>query len=106
MITHSKEDFSYYLSNRFIGSSAWRRIKAKNFPDDPRNARAAQRLLELESQIEIPDDMWEKIEPFYNESDSHFLGAVTDTNRDIGFKKNPRDFSAWLENLHSNLTRS
>jgi hypothetical protein len=106
MTTHSKEDFSYYLSNRFIGSSAWRRIKAKTFPDDPRNARAAQGLLELESQIEILDDVWEKLEPFYNESDSHFLAAVTDTNRDIGFKKNPRDFSAWLENLHSNLTRN
>jgi hypothetical protein len=104
-MTNSKEDFSHYISNRFISSSAWRRIKAKNFPDDPRNTKAAQRLLELESQIEIPDDVWDKIAPYYNESDSHFLAAVTDTNRDVGFRRHPRDFSAWLENLLSILTR-
>jgi hypothetical protein len=40
-MSNSKEDFEHYLSNRFIGSSAWRRTKAKNFPDNPRNAKAA-----------------------------------------------------------------
>jgi hypothetical protein len=106
IMTSTKEDFQHYCSNRFIESSAWRRIKTKKFPDDPRNARAAQRLLELESQIEIPDDVWETIEPFYSEYDTRFLAAVTDTNRDVGFRKHPRDFAAWLENLHSNLTRN
>jgi hypothetical protein len=31
---------------------------------DLRNAKAAQRLLELESQIEIPDNVWKAIAPF------------------------------------------
>jgi hypothetical protein len=66
-------------------------VKHKNFPDDPRNSRAAQRLLELESQLKIPDNVWEKIAPYYNESDRHFLAAVTDTNRDVGCKRHPRD---------------
>jgi hypothetical protein len=105
IMTNFKEDFSHYVSNRFISSSAWRQVKHKNFPDDPRNSRAAQRLLELESQIKIPDNVWEKIAPYYNESDRHFLAAVTDTNRDVGFRRHPRDFSEWLENLHDNLTR-
>jgi len=105
IMTNSKEDFSHYVSNRFISSSAWRQVKHKNFPDDPRNSRAAQRLLELESQIKIPDNVWEKLALYYIESDRHFLAAVTDTNRDVGFRRHPRDFSEWLENLHDNLTR-
>jgi hypothetical protein len=105
IMTNTKEDFAHYCSNRFIYGSAWRQTKQKNFPSDPRNGRAALRLLELESQIEIPDDMWEKIEPHYDEMSSNFLNAVTDTNREVGFKRHPADFTAWLENLHSNLTR-
>jgi hypothetical protein len=62
-MTNSKEDFSHYVSNRFISSSAWRQVKHKNFPDDPRNSRAAQRLRELESQIKIPDNVWENSHP-------------------------------------------
>ncbi|MBR1204489.1 MULTISPECIES: hypothetical protein [unclassified Bradyrhizobium] len=105
-MTNTREDFHFYCSNRFIGTSSWRQVKQKNFPQDPRNDRAAQRLLELESQIEITDQMWERIAPFYNESDSHFLAAVTDANRDVCFRTHPATFAAWFDNLHTNLTRA
>jgi hypothetical protein len=105
MTTNTKEDFAHYCSNRCIYGSSWRQTKQKDFPNDPRNGRAAQRWLELESQIEIPDHLWEKIKPHYDETSSNFLVAVTDTNREVGFKRHPRDFAAWLENLHTNLTR-
>jgi hypothetical protein len=55
--------------------------------------------------IEIPDLIWTAIAPYYNECDSRWLAAVSDTNRDIGFKRHPRDFSGYLENLVENLTR-
>jgi hypothetical protein len=55
----------------------------------------------LESQIVIPDDVWEKIKPLV--SDPICLAAISETNRDVGFRKHPADFADWLEDLHANL---
>jgi hypothetical protein len=105
IMTNYKEHCSQYLSNRLRGSSDWRRAQGTKFPEDRRNDKASERLLELESSIDIPDTVWNQIAPFYNECDSRWLAAVSDTNRDIGFRRHPRDFAAYLENLVSNLTR-
>jgi hypothetical protein len=43
------------------------------------------------------------IASYYDKTDAHFLAAVSDTNRDVGFRTNPRDFAAWLDILRSNL---
>jgi hypothetical protein len=104
-MTNYKEHCTRYLSNRLRGSSDWRRAQGTNFPADTRNDKASLRLLELESLIEIPDSIWTAIAPYYNESDTRWLAAVSDTNRDIGFRRHPRDFAAYLDNLMSNLTR-
>jgi hypothetical protein len=45
--------------------------------------------------------VWEQLAPLV--SDPVCLAAISDTNRDVAFRKNPRDFAAWLENLHANL---
>jgi hypothetical protein len=71
----------------FCGSSDWRRCQSAKFPNDPRNPKAQRRLLELEAEIAIPDASWEKLSPHYNEFDSHWLAAVSDTNRDVGFRR-------------------
>jgi hypothetical protein len=104
-MTNYKEHCTRYLSNRLRGSSDWRRAQGTKFPADTRNDKASVRLLELESLIEIPDLIWTSIAPYYDESDSRWLAAVSDTNRDIGFRRHPRDFAAYLDNLMSNLTR-
>jgi hypothetical protein len=106
IMTNKKYDCVHYLANRFQSNSAWRSGQFAKFPNDTRNARAAQRLLELESGIEISDALWDKLSPYYNESDTRWLAAVSETNRDVGFRKHPRDFAAWVENLLSNLTRN
>jgi hypothetical protein len=102
-MNYTKEDFAHCISKSFFRSSAWRDVKKKSFPSDARNGRAAQQLLELESQIQVQDDAWEDIVSYYDETDAHFLAAVSDTNRDVGFRTNPRDFAAWLDILRSNL---
>jgi hypothetical protein len=89
---HNKTNFGAALSEQFRTSALWRKAQAKRFKYDARNAEASQRLLELESQIVIPDDVWEKIKPL-----------VSDPNRDVGFRKHPADFADWLEDLHANL---
>jgi hypothetical protein len=97
-MTNYKEHCARFLSS---GSSNWRRAQGTKFPADTRNDKASLRLLELESLIEITDSIWTEIAPYYNESDSRWLAALSDTNRDIGFRRHPRDFAADLDNLLS-----
>jgi hypothetical protein len=99
---HNKEIFAAALSDQLRFSSKWRMSQGKRYKD-ARNAKAAQRLLELESQVAISDDVWQDLQPLV--SSSSFLPAISETNRDVGFRTHPADFPAWLENLHSNLTR-
>lgn len=101
---HNKSDFSATLSDQFRISANWRKAQAKRFTHDARNAEASQRLLELESGINIPDSVWQQMQPLV--SDPACLAVVSETNREVAFRKHPRDFTAWLENLHANLTRA
>jgi hypothetical protein len=50
-------------------------------------------LLELKSQIDIPDGVWKQIEPLV--ADLACLAVVSETNRDVAFRKHPVDFAAW-----------
>jgi hypothetical protein len=60
-------------------------------------------MCELESQIDIPDDVWEDIAHLVSDRKAS-LAAMSQTNREIGFKRHPRDFSAWLQSFILNLT--
>jgi len=100
---HNKSNFAA-LSDQFRTSANWRKGQAKRFAQDGRNADAAQRLLKLESQIVIQDEVWQHLQPLV--SGPACLAAISETNRDVGFRTRPADFAAWLENLHSNLTRN
>src|SRR5712664_4924004 len=101
---NNKNIFASTLSDQFRTSSNWRKAQAKRFTHDARNAEAAKRLLELESQIVIPENVRQQLAPLV--ADPAYLAAISETNRDVAFRKHPADFSAWLENLHSNLTRA
>ena len=100
---HNKSIFAAALSDQFRTSANWRKGQTKRFKHDARNAEAALRLLELKSMIVIPDDAWEALEPLV--ADPSILAAISETNRDVGFRKHPADFAAWLENLRSNMAR-
>ena len=103
MLHNNKENFEASVSKQILVSADWRDRQLQRFPDDDRNTKARARLLELESQIDISDDAWQKLEPIVQ--GNKFLTAISETNRDVGFRTHPADFTAWLENLHSNLTR-
>jgi hypothetical protein len=60
---NNKTNFIATLSDQFRISSNWREAKATRFSHDARNAEAAKRLFELESQIVIPEDAWKQLEP-------------------------------------------
>jgi hypothetical protein len=99
----SKNEFVDTLSDQFRTTAKWRKTNAKRFGHDDRNADAARRLLELKSQIFITDEVWERFRPIV--SGPTCLEDISATNREVGFKRHPADFSAWLENLHANLIR-
>ena len=102
MLFYNRNDFTKTLSQQFRMSAKWRKSNAKRYNDD-RNLEAAKRLLELESQIVIQDEVWEHLKPLVSGPPS--LAAISQTNREVGFKRHPADFTAWLENLHAELTR-
>lgn len=103
MFHNNKANFEASVSKQILVSADWRDRQLQRFPDDDRNTKARARLLELESQIDISDDAWQELEPIVQ--GNKFLTAISETNRDVGFRTHPADFTAWLENLHSNLTR-
>jgi len=100
---NNKTEFATTLSDQFRMSANWRTTNAKRYTHDGRNSEAAKRLLELESQIVIQDEVWEHLRPLL--ADPACLAVISETNRDVAFRTQPADFTAWLENLHSNLTR-
>jgi hypothetical protein len=106
VLNNSKEDFANYLKRALCACSKWREQQANRYPtDEARNRKAAARLAELASEISVPDSVWSDIGPHYNEASSRFVAAVSDSNRDVEFRRHPKDFSAYLQNLSSNLVR-
>ncbi|WP_439366035.1 hypothetical protein ACNJYD_08935 [Bradyrhizobium sp. DASA03005] len=100
---HNKANFSAALSDQIQTSARWRDSNASRYKHDQRNAAAAHRLRELGTQIFVSDEDWTKLAPLL--VDQSCLAAISETNRDVGFRTYPANFAGWLENLHSNLMR-
>ena len=99
---HNKTSFEAMLTEQFRISEKWRNGNYKRYADH-RNADASQRLREIRSQISINDTAWEELQPLV--SGPICLAAISETNRDVGFRTHPHNFPAWFENFHCNLTR-
>lgn len=82
-------------------SGAWRNAKASQFPDDPRNKKAAARLLELAGTTDADSTLLVRIldHPHY----SKIRKATSAACRDVGFRFAPRTlddlYARILENL-------
>jgi hypothetical protein len=92
----NKPFFLSTLSIKYKLSAKWRDNNSIRFAHDGRNADAAKRLLDLESQIHVSDENWNRIVPLV-QNDSACFSAISETNRLVGFKELPADFSAWFE---------
>lgn len=99
----SKEECEQTLATRLHATAVWRSGKAENFPFDKRNAKAAERLSILALDFTISDTVWAVLAPFYNNTDSRWLTAVSDVNRDIGFRRTSKDCAEYVDNLVSKL---
>jgi hypothetical protein len=103
MFHNNKANFEASVSKQILVSADWRDRQLQDSLMTIGITKAKARLLELESEIDISDAKWEQLEPIVQ--GNKFLTAISETNRDVGFRTHPIDFSAWLENLHSNLVR-
>jgi hypothetical protein len=67
---------------------AWRRgpLKAK-YPDDVRNARAADKLEQLSGEVQnLTEEQFAKLAPYYSWSSTHWSDSVSDVCRQVGFR--------------------
>jgi hypothetical protein len=101
---NNKPVFTSTLSAQFKVTAKWRDNNSKRFSHDLRNADAANRLLDLESQIHVTDEAWNRIAPLVQD-DGVCLSAISETNRLVGFKERPADFPAWFEGFCIILSR-
>jgi hypothetical protein len=68
-IMNNKPIFVSTLSAQFKITAEWRDNNARRYGHDARNAEAARRLLELESEIDISDDTWTRLAPSVTRAD-------------------------------------
>jgi hypothetical protein len=95
---NTQNSFLDHTSYTLSKASNWRRLQAIRYPDDPRNAVAANLLFDLTSQAdEISDSIWTRLSPFFNPKDSHYNEAVSRSCRDVGFRTWPRDFEDFAQ---------
>jgi hypothetical protein len=92
----NKPFFISTISIQYKITARWRYNNSIRFAHDIRNADAAKRPLDLESQIHISDENWNRIAPLVQD-DAACLAAISETNRLVGFKELPADFTAWFE---------
>jgi hypothetical protein len=104
-IMNNKHIFASTSSAQLKVTAKWRDNNSKRFAHDIRNADAAKRLLDLESEIHISDEAWTRIAPLVQD-DAACMSAFSEANRLIGFKEYPADFPAWLELFCAILSRS
>ena len=97
-----KKRFLKIASEQIRLSATWRDSKVGRYSFDGRNEEASRLLFALESQVELSDSAWEEIAPLVSDRVA-CLAAMSATNREVGFKKHPRDFAAWLYNFLSML---
>lgn len=70
------------------------------FPDDSRNDEAAETLKRLAGEaLNLSDEHWLELKPFFNWSSSTWSDAVSLASRHVDFQRNVRTFPAFISDL-------
>jgi hypothetical protein len=93
-------DLQDFLSLSLSKTANWRRQQALKWPQDTRNAVAAERLFALAAQAgPISDDACEVIRRAFDPRDDRFCQIVSDASRGVGFRTSPRTFEAYAQTI-------
>jgi hypothetical protein len=81
-------------------TSAFRSRKAKQYSDDPRNARAADTCLKLANDATgVTDSEWELLQLFYEPESRSWQDAICQATKDIGFSNKSKSFPFFIKSL-------
>jgi hypothetical protein len=97
---NTKSDCRDDLALNLAKTALWRKLQAQRWPDDTRNARAADALSVLALQsTELDDSTWDRLSPYFDPKDPHWRDAVSAASRAVGFRATCRTFDDYLQTV-------
>ncbi|MCK1640456.1 hypothetical protein IVA95_23440 [Bradyrhizobium sp. 157] len=84
--------------------ASWRKFKATQYPNDPRNPRAAETLARLAREGEnLSDDDWAQLKPHYDWASEQWQEASDQAARLVEFRRDVIDFDGFVLMLRNLL---
>jgi hypothetical protein len=81
-------------------TSEFRARKAKEYPQDLRNARAVETLKQLaKNAAELSADFWEILQHHYNPDSREWQDAVSQATKDVGFSNKSKSYAYFIQRL-------
>jgi hypothetical protein len=93
MIMNDKQDCIESIARVLERTSAWRKAISVNFPDDPRNMRAAKTLDQLATDVtNLTDQQWLELKPHFSWASEAWRNGLSQAARQVGFHHRATDF--------------
>jgi hypothetical protein len=100
MIEEERSECRESIVSALTKTSAFRSRKAKQYPDDNRNATAAASLMKLANDAtELTDDSWELLQLFYDPESKCWQDAICQATKNVGFSNKSKSFPYFIRSL-------
>jgi hypothetical protein len=107
MILNDKQDGIEHIARILDQTSAWRKRKAAEWPDDQRNGKASELpdQLAIES-ANLSDEQWAELQPNFGWNSQAWRGGLIQAARMVGFSHRSRGFDSFVRLLVTQLPSS
>jgi hypothetical protein len=100
MIEEERRECGETIVSALIMTGDFRLRKAKEYPDDKRNATAAASLHKLANDAtELADSEWELLQLFYDPQSKCWRDAICQATKNVGFSNKSKSFSFFVRSL-------
>lgn len=107
MILNDKNDCIESIARVLERTSTWRKALTANFPDDPRNMRAAGMLDRLASDVaNLTDEQWSDLKLHFSWASPAWRDALSNATRQVGFHHRAKDLNSFVQALVQQLSLS
>jgi hypothetical protein len=109
MILNDKQSCIDSIAKVLERTAAWRKAIAVNFPDDPRNMRAAETLEKLAIEANnLSDEHWSDLKPTFQRgwASEKWRNGLSQAARSVGFHHRAKDFNFFAKVLVQQLSPS
>jgi hypothetical protein len=105
MILVDKQDAVESIARILEQTSAWRKRTAAKFPDDPRNAKAAEMLDQLAiDAANLTDEQFTDLRPHFGWSSQIWRDGLLTAARSVGFAHRNTNFASFVRTLGLDVT--